>query len=127
MGTLHTKGAVNSIDRIIDAFPADQQSQVRIQLSAVLRTVVSQQLLPDIKGGLVPAFEILHMTSAVRSMIRDCKSHQVPAAIASGTGEGMLSMDQSILDLLKKGCITKTTALEYADNPDQMARRIESL
>ncbi|MBQ9931986.1 MAG: PilT/PilU family type 4a pilus ATPase [Firmicutes bacterium] len=127
MGTLHTKGAVNSIDRIIDAFPADQQSQVRIQLSAVLRTVVSQQLLPDVKGGQVPAFEILHMTSAVRSMIRDCKSHQVPAAIASGTGEGMLSMDQSILDLLKKGCITKTTALEYADNPDQMARRIESL
>lgn len=124
LGTLHTKGAVNTIDRIIDSFPADQQEQIRIQLSAVLRTVVSQQLLPDVHGGLVPAFEIMHMTSAIRSMIRDCKNHQIPAAIASGSGEGMVAMDQSILNLYKAGHITRETALEYADNPEQMTRRM---
>ena len=122
--TLHTKGAVNTIDRIIDAFPADQQSQIRIQLSSVLRTVVSQQLLPDVNGGLVPAFEIMQMNSAIRSMIRDCKNHQIAAAIASGGNEGMISMDQSILDLWRNGHITKETALEYADNPEQLERRI---
>jgi len=124
LGTLHTRGAVNTIDRIIDAFPADQQEQIRIQLSAVLRTVVSQQLLPDVDGGLVPAFEIMHMTGAVRSMIRDSKTHQIAAAIASGSGDGMISMDQSILKLFQAGRITKETALEYADNAEQMLRRL---
>ncbi|MBO5339666.1 MAG: PilT/PilU family type 4a pilus ATPase [Oscillospiraceae bacterium] len=125
LATLHTKGAVNTIDRIIDAFPADQQDQIRIQLSAVLRTVVSQQLLPGVDGELVPAFEIMHMTSAVRSMIRDSKSHQIAGVIASGVSEGMCSMDQSILDLYRAGKITRQTALEYADNPEQMLRRLD--
>ena len=125
LGTLHTGGAVNTVDRIIDTFPADQQPQIRIQLSAVLRTVVSQKLLPDVNGGLVPAFEIMHMNSAIRSMIRDCKNHQIAAAIAAGSAEGMISMDQSILALAKAGRITRETALEYADNPEQMQRRLE--
>ena len=127
LGTLHTRGAVNAIDRVIDAFPADQQDQIRIQLSSVLHTVVSQQLLPDAEGGLVPAFEIMHMNSAIRSMIRDGKNHQIAAAIASGGGEGMISMDQSVLELLNRGVITRETALAYADNPEQMARRLETL
>ena len=122
--TLHTRGAVNTIDRIIDAFPADQQAQIRVQLSSVLCTVVSQQLLPDMDGGLVPAFEIMHMNSAIRSMIRDCKTHQIPAAIASGGGDGMVSMGQSILDLLRSGHITRETALAYADHPEQLLRRM---
>lgn len=122
--TLHTRGAVNTIDRIIDTFPADQQSQIRIQLSAVLRTVVSQQLLPDVDGAQVPVFEILQITGAVRSMIRDCKNHQIPAAIAAGSQDGMLSMDQSILSLYQARRITKQTALEYADNPEQLLRRM---
>lgn len=122
LGTLHTRGAVNTIDRIIDAFPADQQ-QIRIQLSAVLHTVVSQQLLPGVNGDLVPAFEIMRMTNAVRSMIRDSKTHQIPAAIASGGADGMLAMDQSILELFRAGRITKEVALDYADNPEQMQRR----
>jgi twitching motility protein PilT len=125
LGTLHTGGAVNTVDRIIDTFPADQQPQIRIQLSAVLRTVVSQKLLPDVNGGLVPAFEIMHMNSAIRSMIRDCKNHQIAAAIAAGSAEGMISMDQSILALAKAGRITRETALEYADNPEQIQRRLE--
>ncbi len=122
--TLHTRGAVNTIDRIIDTFPADQQEQIRIQLSSVLKTVVSQQLLPDVNGEQVPAFEVLHVTGAVRSMIRDSKNHQIPAAIASGSQDGMISMDQSILALFQKGRITRQTALDYAENRDQMLRRI---
>lgn len=124
LATLHTKGAVNTIDRIIDAFPADQQDQIRIQLSAVLRTVVSQQLLPDVHGGLVPAFEIMNMTGAIRSMIRDSKNHQIAGVIASGGVDGMRSMDQSIFELYQQKQITRETALDYADNPEQMLRRM---
>lgn len=125
LATLHTRGAVNTIDRIIDTFPADQQQQIRIQLSAVLCIVVSQQLLPDVDGGQIPAFEILQMTGAVRTMIRDSKNHLIPGAIAAGAAEGMLSMDQSILELYRAGRITRQTALSYADNPEQMLRRID--
>jgi twitching motility protein PilT len=124
IATLHTKGAVNTIDRIIDSFPSTQQAQVRVQLSMVLHTVVSQQLLPDQEGGLVPAYEIMHLTSAIRSMIRDSKTHQIAGAIAAGSGEGMITMDQSILSLYQSGQITLETALDYADNPEQLRRRL---
>ncbi|MBR2062206.1 MAG: PilT/PilU family type 4a pilus ATPase [Anaerotignum sp.] len=124
IATLHTKGAVNAVNRIIDAFPSGQQAQVRTQLSSVLRTVVSQQLLPDTEGGLVPACEIMHLNSAIRSMIRDNKGHQIDNAIAAGGSEGMISMDQSILALYKAGKITKETALEYADHPEQLLRSL---
>lgn len=124
IATLHTKGTVNSIDRIVDAFPSDQQGQIRVQLSMVLRTVVSQQLLPDVNGGLVPAYELMHMNSAIRSLIRDSKSHQIESAIAAGSGEGMIAMDQSILNLYQEGKITRETALDHADNPEQLRRRM---
>ena len=124
IATLHTKGAVNAIDRIIDAFPSNQQTQIRIQLSSVLRTVVSQQLLPDCHHGMVPACEILHLNSAVRSMIRDNRNHQIDNVIASGAREGMCSMDQSIAALYRSGKISRETALEYADNPEQLARQL---
>ena len=122
--TLHTRGAVNTIDRIIDTFPADQQGQIRMQLSCVLQTVVSQQLLPGVSGELIPAFEVMHMTGAVRAMIRDQKTHQISGTIATGGAEGMRSMDQSILELFRKGAITRETALKYAENPEQMARKL---
>lgn len=122
-GTLHTKGAVNSIDRIIDVFPAEAQYQVRVQLSMVLDTVVSQRLLPNQNGGMVPAFEIMHMTNAIRSMIRDSKTHQINNAITTGASEGMISMDQSILNLYQKGEISKQTAMEYADDYEMMKRK----
>ena len=124
IATLHTKGAVNAIDRIIDAFPSNQQSQIRVQLSAVLRTVVSQQLLPDCHGGMVPACEILQLNSAVRSMIRDNKNHQIDNVIASGGKEGMCTMDQSIVALFREGLISRETALEYATHPEQIARQL---
>lgn len=125
LATLHTHGAVNSIDRIIDVFPADQQMQIRLQLSTVLRTVVCQQLLPDVDGGLAPAFEILQMNKAVRSMIRDNKNHQIPAVLAAGGNEGMVSMDQSVLNLYRQGRIHRQTALSHADNPEALARQME--
>ena len=124
IATLHTNGAVNTIDRIIDAFPSTQQSQIRVQLSMVLRTVVSQRLLPDVDGELVPAYELMHMNAAIRSMIRDCKNHQIDNVIAAGGGEGMKAMDQSILELYQAGTITRETALDYADHPEQMLRRM---
>ena len=124
IATLHTKGAVNAIDRIIDMFPSNQQSQIRVQLATVLKTVVSQQLLPDAEGGMIPVCEIMHMTSAIRSMIRDNKNHQIDNAIVSGGKEGMISMDQAILKLYQDGKITKETALLYADKPEQMKRNI---
>lgn len=126
LGTLHTRGAVNTIDRIVDIFPADQQEQIRIQLSSVLKTVVSQQLLPDTKGGQTPAFEIMHMNSAIRSLIRDSKNHQIAAAIAAGVSQGMVTMDSSILELYRQGTVTREVALAHADNPDQLLRRMES-
>ena len=124
IATLHTKGAVNAIDRIIDMFSAAQQPQIRVQLATVLKTVVSQQLLPDCKGGMVPACEIMHVNSAIRSMIRDNKNHQIDNAIVSGAKEGMVSMDQAILALQREGEITKETALLYADHPEQMKRNL---
>ena len=124
IATLHTQGAVNTIDRIVDAFPSGQQGQVRVQLSMVLRTVVSQQLLPGVDGKLVPAFEIMQMNSAIRSLIRDSKTHQIDNAIASGGSEGMISMDQSILSLYRAGRITAETAMDYASNPEQLRRKM---
>lgn len=123
--TLHTKGAVNAIDRIVDTFPAAQQNQIRFQMSMVLHTVVSQQLLPDNSGSLIPAFEIMHMNSAIRSLIRDGKTHQIDNAIAIGAAEGMITMDQAILNLYQSNKISEEIALLHAENPDQIRRRID--
>lgn len=124
LATLHTKGAVNTIDRIIDTFPADQQSQIRIQLSMVLNTVVSQQLVPDKEGGMVPAFEVMNMNSAIRNMIRDSKNYQIDNVIQTSAADGMISMDQSLLRLYQEGRITAETAAEYATNPEQVKRKL---
>lgn len=124
IATLHTKGAVNTIDRIVDSFPSEQQAQIRMQLSMVLRTVVSQQLLPDVDGGLVPAFEVMHMTSGIRGLIRDGKTHQIDNDIARGSADGMISMDNSIVALYKAGRITKETALDYCDNLETTRRKL---
>ena len=124
IATLHTKGAVNTIDRILDSFPSTQQGQIRVQLSMVLHTVVSQQLIPDVNGELIPAYEIMHMDNAIRNMIRDNKNHQINNAIAAGGASGMVSMDQYLLNLYQKKQITKETVLEFADNPEQLVRRL---
>lgn len=123
LSTLHTVGAANTIDRVIDVFPSSQQQQIRIQLSMVLNAIVSQQLLPS-TCGLRPAFEILEATSAIRTMIRDGKVHQIDSIIYSSAKEGMLSMDSSILDLFRKGEITAETAVSFSLNQDSMRRNV---
>jgi len=124
IATMHTKGAVNAIDRIIDCFDSAQQSQIRFLLATVLRTVVSQQMLPGVSGNMVPAFEIMHVNSTVRGLIRDCKNHQINNAIQAGRAEGMISMDQAIHDHVVNGLVSKETGLNYADNREQFLRHL---
>ncbi len=124
--TLHTNGAVNAINRVIDSFPANQQEQIRGQLSMVLKKVVSQKLMPSVDGTMIPAFEIMNVNSGIRNMIRDGKNHQIDNAIATGQNEGMVSIDQAIFELFKKGKISQQTALDYAENQEQMKRKMNS-
>ena len=124
IATLHTKGAVNTIDRILDSFPSEQQGQIRVQLSMVLRTVVSQQLVPDMTGCLMPAFEIMHADHAIRNMIRDNKNHQITNAMLAGGDNGMVTMDRYLQGLYEQKRITKETLLDYCDNPEAVQKRI---
>lgn len=125
IATLHTKGAVNTIDRILDSFPSEQQGQVRVQLSMVLRTVVSQQLVPGVDGSLIPAFEIMHADHAIRNMIRDNKNHQITNAMAAGGDGGMVTMDQYLLGLYQQKKISKDVLLDYCDNSEMIKKRIQ--
>jgi twitching motility protein PilT len=122
--TLHTLGAANTVDRIVDVFPADQQRQVRIQLSMVLQAVISQQLIPSTKGTLVPAFEIMICNNAIRTMIRESKSYQIDSTIYSSADTGMISMDSSLLNLYEQGLITAENALIHSLNPDAMKKKL---
>lgn len=122
IATLHTKGAVNTVDRILDTFPSEQQNQIRMQLSMVLHTVVSQQLLPDVNGNLVPAYELMHVNTAIRNLIRDNKIYQIDNTISSD--KTMISMDESLLKLFKEGKIKRETALIYTEHPEQLERKL---
>lgn len=124
LSTLHTIGAANTIDRIIDVFPANQQRQIAVQLSMVLNAVVSQQLVPTVDGKIAPALEIMTVTPAIRNMIRENKVHQIDGLIYSSMKEDMISMDNSLLQLYKEGRITKDTALKYATNPEMLNRKL---
>ena len=125
--TLHTIGSANTIDRIIDAFPAAQQHQVAVQLSMVLHAVVSQRLLPTTDGKMVPVFEIMVLTPAIRNIIREGKTHQIDGMIYTSTNENMLAMDTSIFRLYQKGIIDKKTALANASNPEMMSKKIGAI
>lgn len=125
LSTLHTLGAANTIDRIIDVFPPKQQNQIRLQLSMTLQTVITQQLLPDVDGNLIVAFEIMHLNSAIRNMIRESKTHQIASVIQTHASEGMISMDRSILDLYRNARITAETATKFAFDPEQMERKLK--
>ena len=121
--TLHTVGAANTIDRIIDSFSTNQQ-QIRTQLSMVLNAVVSEQLLPTIDGGVVPAFEFMIVNPAIRSQIRDGKTYQIDNTIASNRNIGMITIDDSIYKLFEQGKISTDTAILYSSNPEQMKKRV---
>lgn len=122
--TLHTQGAANAVDRIIDIYPAGQQNQIRLQLAMMLKYVISQQLVPTVDGGVTAVFEVMTATPAVRSLIREAKTHQIDATIKSSQNEGMLSMDDSLFRLFQRGRITRDTCLTYCINPEGMERKL---
>ena len=124
--TLHTTGAAGTVDRIIDAFPASQQRQIRMQLSMVLDAIVSQQLVPTVDGEVVPAFEIMVTNTAIRNLIREEKTHQIDRVIAAGGAEGMRTMDQSLFDLVKSGRVAKEMALQYSIHQEALKKRFEA-
>ena len=126
LSTLHTLGAANTIDRVIDAFPPNQQQQIRTQLSMVLDAVICQQLVPTLDGGERPVFEIMFL-NAIRNMIRESKTHQIDGIIATSQEEGMISMDNSLLALYRQNVISKDTAIIYSSNTELMEKKIARL
>ena len=125
LSSLHTVGAAKTIDRIIDTFPASQQQQVRVQLSMVLRAVVSQRLVPTVDGTQMPVFEVMAVNPAIQNMIRDGKTFQIDNVIYGGAAsQAMLSMDNELIRLAKEGRITRETAQLYAVNPDMLRKRL---
>jgi twitching motility protein PilT len=125
LSTLHTIGAASTVDRIIDVFPPHQQQQIRIQLANVLEAVISQQLIPTADGeARVAAFEVMHVNSAVRNMIREGKTHQLITIMQTNRKLGMVTMDEAIIDLCRAGKIAREKAVQYAQDPDIMQTKI---
>ena len=118
--TLHTNSAAQSIHRIVDAFPAEQQSQIRAQLSGSLLGIVSQRLIPRIKGGLIPACEIMMSTPAIANLIRENKIHEIPLVIETSAEAGMISLNRSLAILVKRKEISLINALNYSLNPQEL-------
>lgn len=125
LSTLHTIGAASTVDRIIDVFPPHQQQQIRIQLANVLEAVISQQLIPTTdESARIAAFEVMHVNSAVRNMIREGKTHQLITIMQTNRKQGMVTMDDAIVELCKSGRITRDMAVHYAQDPDTMQAKI---
>lgn len=125
LSTLHTIGAASTVDRIIDVFPPHQQQQIRIQLANVLEAVISQQLIPTADGdSRVGAFEVMHVNSAVRNMIREGKTHQLITIMQTNRKQGMITMDDAIVELCKSGQINRDMAIHYAQDPETMQAKI---
>ena len=123
--TLHTIGAASTIDRIIDIFPTNQQQQVRVQLAMVLEGVISQSLLPTANGqGRVAAFEVMLASPAIRSLIREAKTHQIQSTIQTSRQLGMITMDDALYDLFSSGTITREMAMTYAQDQQYLRKKI---
>jgi twitching motility protein PilT len=126
LATLHTNSCDQSINRIIDAFPAHQQSQVRTQLSFVLEGIISQQLLPKIGGGRALALELLICTPAIRALVRDQKVHQIYSLIQAGTKYGMRTMNESLMELCQSGLVAMNDALQCSSKPDELKEMLST-
>ena len=122
LSTLHTNNASQTIDRIIDMFPANQQDQVRIQLAGSLNGIFSQRLIPRIAGGLVPAYELLINNSAVSNLIREGRTHEISTVIQTSSQDGMIDMDRSLAELVRRGEITIEDAYSRASDPKTFER-----
>lgn len=123
--TLHTSSVSNTINRILDVYPSNQQQQVKIQLAQILKGVVCQQLVPTIDGGQTAVFEIMKTNMAIQNMIREDKLHQLESAMQAGVQEGMCTMDGSLLKLYRAGKIAKDTALVSCVHYDNMVKKLE--
>ena len=123
--TLHTIGAAATIDRIIDVFPPHQQQQIRIQLAVVLEAVISQQLIPTAdRCGRVAAFEVMHGTIPIKNLIREATTYQIYSVLQTARKEGMISMDDALLDLYNKGVIDSDNAIGYAQDVNYVTKRV---
>lgn len=126
--TLHTNNAAESIDRMVDVFPPGQQEQIRVQLSNNLVAIISQQLLPRASGkGRTPANEIMIATPAIRNLIREGKTHQIPSTIQTSGGIGMITMDQALRDLYMKGIVTLDEAMSRCQNQEELKKMISTM
>lgn len=123
--SLHTNSAAQSIDRIVDVFPENQQAQIRLQLSNSLEAIISQRLLPGVNEGRIPAVEILLASPAVRSTIREGKTHMIDNIIQTSGDLGMRTIDMSLSSLLAAGKISFETAMAYAVNPENIGKAIK--
>lgn len=124
LSTLHTNNASQTIDRIIDSFPSNQQDQIRAQLASSLLGIFSQRLIPRITGGLVPAYELLLNNSAVANLIREKRTHEIDVAIETGTELGMVDLNRSLIELVRAGEITIENAYQFSLNPKGLERMI---
>jgi twitching motility protein PilT len=124
LSTLHTNNAAQTIDRIIDTFPSDQQDQIRIQLSSSLAGIFSQRLIPRISGGLIPAYELLINNDAVANLIREKRTHEINAVIETGSESGMIDMNRSLAELVRRGEVTPENAIARSLNPKTFVRLI---
>ena len=125
LSTLHTNGAAKTIDRIVDVFPPYQQQQIRVQLAAVIEAVISQQLLPKASGkGRVAAHEVMVASPAIRNLIREGKIHQIDTVIQTSSALGMQTMDTSLVNLYRRGEITKETAISQAYNIAEIRKKL---
>ncbi len=124
LSSLHTIGAAKTVDRIIDTFPAEQQAQIRVQLSMVLKAVISQRLVPTVDNKRVAVFEVMTVTPAIQNMIRDGRTHQIDNVIYGGSDKNMISMDGELQRLVRQGVISRENAILYAANPETLSKRI---
>lgn len=124
MSTLHTNDAAQTVDRIIDSFPAHQQGQIRTQLAASLAGIFSQRLLPRVSGGLIPAYELLINNNAVANLIREGRTHEINTVIETGLESGMIDMNRSLATLVRAGEITIEDARRYSTNPKVLEKMI---
>ncbi|PIQ69357.1 MAG: type IV pili twitching motility protein PilT [Candidatus Tagabacteria bacterium CG_4_10_14_0_2_um_filter_40_13] len=124
LSSLHTNSAGQTVNRIIDSFPPAQQNQIRIQLSSSLLGIFSQRLLPRISGGLIPAYELLINNNAVSNLIREARIHEIDTVIETSLDQGMVSLNRSLVDLVRRGEITIENAIAFSLNPKELQRVI---
>lgn len=124
LSSLHTNNASQTVDRIIDVFPPEQQNQIRLQLANTISAIISQRLLPRLQGGRVPATEIMFANSAVSNLIREAKAHQIDLVIETSLENGMISLNRSLAELVRRGEVSPEVAMAYTLNPAELQARI---